>query len=536
MTAARAGWALGWAAAACAPSDDTGLVGVTGQPAEVETSGVRVCPDASAPGFTAFAQPGDFEAQPPPLGADFGGWGLAIRDFDQDGHLDVFLPHFGANQLFMGDGQGGLWSAPELLPGDDGYTYSVAAGDLDGDGDTDLALGQDGINALLLWDDGRFVVTDTWRTWGDLTARPTHSLSVGDLDGDGDLDLWGGTTYQDLGGNAPSVPQANELWLNRGDATFEAAHDQLPLIAQNTPANAGGFIDSDRDGDADVMVVNDKPDSGFRSMILENRDGELIYDRDYQAGREMATQGMGLALGDVNRDGVEDYAVTGWGEVLLRLSSDGIWYEAAQGRGIRKDIARVVGWGLDLADLDADGDLDLLVAYGPDYDEFGDIANESDFNPVRQQWGLYEQQADGQFAERSEAWGLTVAGNRRGFVLADLDGDGFRDLVGRDLEGRARAWRGRCTAGSWAQVSLAWPGHPNAEVVGGLIEISAGDQSWSTALYPSTTSQASSSPVEAWAGLGERDTIDLITVRWPDGEETLVGPLPARQTVRIIRE
>ena len=74
---------------------------------------------------------------------------------------------------------------------------------------------------------------------------------------------------------------------------------------------------------------------------------------------------MGWGSGDINRDGLPDLAVTGWYELALLVSlPDGTWYDAALALGLVPDAQRVVGWGIEIADLDNDGLEDVVVAFG----------------------------------------------------------------------------------------------------------------------------------------------------------------------------
>ncbi len=493
--------------------------GLEGAAATVLTGGMRICAHPGAGGFEPVTGGADWHRQPAGRMGEYGGWGLVVRDLDGDGLLDVFLPDFGANRLFLGDGALGFVLATEHLPDDDAYSYGAAAGDLDGDGDLDLVLANDGPNTVYVNDgQGRFsLLGDAIETWGDATHRRTQQVSLADVDGDGILDVLGATFWTRLGGVAEEEPDANELWLGRGDGRFMPAHDRLPELTRRTGANAAGFLDWDRDGDADLVLINDKPDRGVYTQWVENVDGALNYDPDGQRGLDRPVQGMGLGIGDVNDDGIDDYAISGWNEVVLLQSEGDLFYDAAVARGIFTDSGRRVGWGLDLTDLDNDGDMDLLVAYGPDYAADGSLGRGDASNAVEQRWGLYLQKADGRFVESSIRQGLTELGNRRGFVLADLDGDGTRDLVSRNLSGQAEVYRGLCTGGAWLAVEVGWPGRADPDAVGTRVRIEAGGRSRDAMIYPSTEVLSSSGPPEAWFGLGDIGQVDLLELTWPDG-------------------
>ena len=153
---------------ACDRSVDSGRPSDTGVQdravdVEVKTSPAAACAvDAGIAGrFTTWSAGAAFAEQPPSGPGSEGGWGLAVDDFNGDGWLDLFLPHWGSAQLFLG-GEAGVFSdASAGLPQTAHDSYGAVAGDLDGDGDIDLILGNEGPNAVWLnRGDGSFTELD----------------------------------------------------------------------------------------------------------------------------------------------------------------------------------------------------------------------------------------------------------------------------------------------------------------------------------------------------------------------------------------
>lgn len=480
---------------------------------------LSTCDDPSPPGtFSAPQRPGPW-AEQPTQDYDNGGWGVAVDDFNGDGILDVFLPHWGTHQLFLGDGDGGWSDASAGLPAAPTLAQATAAGDLDGDGDIDLVVGADGEDEVWL-NDGTGVFTLVPgalenRAGGDWTI----DVSLGDVDGDEVLDLFIGTfIWTDEYGFGIDP---NRLLFGNGDGTFHDRSDLLPTEARATPCNAGGFFDFNDDGNLDLYVTADKPHDGFRaSVLLGDGRGGLARPAS-PLGLEVAIDAMGIAEGDFNGDGRFDYAITGWNMMsLLESVGEGTWADVAQAYGIDTDESRVVGWGLDFLDLDADGDLDLLSAFGTDYgpDDRPGLGEQGQPSPVRQGLALWRND-DGAFVEAAADHGLDSLANHRGFVVADVTGDGHPDLIRRDLASTADVLPMACADTNALVVALRQPDSPNWRAIDAQIFLEAGDLRLRRALRGGSTNIASSGPPVARFGLGDVERVDALVVRWPDGVE-----------------
>jgi hypothetical protein len=118
-------------------------------------------------------------------------------------------------------------------------------------------------------------------------------------------------------------------------------------------------------------------------------------------------------------------------------------------------------------------------------------------------------------------------------IATDLNGDGWLDLLTREIGGRATAWMAQCDASSWLNVVLEQSGG-NPSAVGATVVVSHGDQTQSRWLTLGASGLQSTAPVEAHYGLGTASTVD-IEVQWPDGlRSTFVG-VAVNQDVRIVR-
>lgn len=227
---------------------------------------------------------------------------------------------------------------------------------------------------------------------GSAVAR-TASISAGDVDSDGDLDL--------VVANGRHWPGQNKLFLNDGSGTFS---DERTLSADQSTTYAAALADLDGDGDLDVVVGNDRA----ASYVLVN-DGKGRFARGTQIGRISNTRSVTLADLD-GRHGI-DVILTNRREANLICFNDGQGgFDRQSSFGAPTDSTINVATG----DVDGDGDLDIAVA-----------------NRDGQQNYVYLNDGKGGFA-RSVPYG-TGTDATRGIALADVDGDGHLDILNANI-------------------------------------------------------------------------------------------------------
>jgi hypothetical protein len=170
-------------------------------------------------------------------------WGAIMEDFDLDGDLDIYVANNGngrANRLWINDGLGNFTDGS--IPGDNiGNCRTPVAGDIDNDGDMDIYMPKYG-QANDLWiNDGTANFTLV-NIPGDL--RNSREAVMQDLDADGDLDIY--VVNYDY--------QQNQLWLNDGPATYTFTNANI--VGDNKHSHGGHYGDLDNDGDIDLYVAN----------------------------------------------------------------------------------------------------------------------------------------------------------------------------------------------------------------------------------------------------------------------------------------
>ena len=526
-------------AAGCTPvevhfSADPGLEGVRPRdplyvPAAVTERGARTCPRPHLR-----AKDGPFVRRVLPTAetsrAFLWSGGVLVGDLDGDEVIDLVSPSESGVDWYVGGGDGTMeaWSLPQG-PADTEFGSGGSLADWDADGDLDVLLLRWNRSNVLLRNDGAGHFVDVTAQAG-LGARAASTASAwGDLDRDGDLDLFVGS-YDDVSGSG--VVGGSYLYENVG-GSFVHRPEWLPASLDVAYTRAAGFHDVDGDGYPELYVVNDMG-SVQPNLLLRNRQGRLVPDGGV-SGLDLEMSGGGLGVGDVNRDGRPDMLIPQWGRLSLMLSDGaGRWVDWADALGLVASAERgqAVGWGAELADIDNDGALDAVVAYGHlevDLDGWD--------NPAHQPDALFLQQPDGHFVDVAPEWGVDDAGSQRGFGVADLNRDGWLDLVKRDLSGPDVVYLSRCGAAHWLMVSLEQLGSQNRFGVGASVRITAGDEVWTRTVTAGGTGFGSGGPPEVHVGLGALERVDRVEVWWPDGATTLVGTdLPVDREFHVLRE
>ncbi len=333
----------------------------------------------------------------------------------------------------------------------------VALGDLTGDGLPELMLTSNLEDNRLYLNEGAFRFRDVTDDAG-VAGSGTWSTGVtfADVNGDGLLDI-----YVCYAGNAADERRANELYIHQGlDAqgvpTFEEMAAQYGLADQGYSTH-GAFFDYDRDGDLDLYLVNNSPRAassfGLRNIRdvrheaggdkLYRNDGDHFVDVSEEAGifgSEIAF-GLGVAIGDVNGDDWPDLYISNdffERDYLYINNGDGTFAELLEHQMPSISLSSM---GLDMADIDNDGWLDIYVTDMLPEDDYRlkttssfdnwssyQFKLKNDFHHQFMRNMLHRNNGNGTFTEIGQLAGVARTDWSWSALIADFDLDGHKDI------------------------------------------------------------------------------------------------------------
>ena len=382
--------------------------------------------------------------------------GVILFDYDYDGDVDIFfvdggqLPGYEGEKarsiLFRNDGQGHFVDVTERAALELAvYGCGGTAGDVDGDGDLDLYLTAFGENALFRnQGDGTF--QEVGRESGVADPLWSASAAFADVDRDGDLDLyvanyvdWGVDNNKFCGDRKTGVRGycqpgifnglPDRLYRNRGDGIFV---DDAQTAGFEGARNAGlgvAFADFDDDGWVDLYVANDL-DPNF---LFSNRGDGTFEDVSLLSGVAFSDTGqmeagMGVELADLDGDGHIDIVVTNFAletNAFYKNIGDGLFIDNRFPSNIAESSLLFLTFGVVAVDVDHDRDLDLVLANGHILDNAEEL---SAVGTYAQQNQIMENLGGGRFRMRMDV-GADEVRVSRGLAYGDLARDGDLDLV-----------------------------------------------------------------------------------------------------------
>jgi hypothetical protein len=223
---------------------------------------------------------------------------LAV-DLDADGDADILVGNSGQNQLLLNDGEGRFSDATEgRLPIRSDSTQDLELGDLNQDGQADLVIGNEDGNRLLLGDGRGHFVDSAPEALPRRAGEETREADLGDVNGDGSLDLYFANVVFQVGTDA-----RDRLLIGAGDGSFaEAPAGSLPAATFNTVD--ADLVDLDGDGDLDLIQAHA---FGGGMRIFENDGTGRFRDVTAEVTEPgVVDSGVDIEAADFNADGRPD--------------------------------------------------------------------------------------------------------------------------------------------------------------------------------------------------------------------------------------
>jgi len=493
------------------------------------------------------------------------GSGAVFFDYDSDLDPDLYLANGGAlpgytpaaplnGALYRNDGSGHF---TQVTVGSgleqQGYGMGAVAADYDDDGDPDLYLTHYGPDQLYR-NNGDGTFTDVTALAGAANSLWGSSAAWSDLDGDGFLDLYVATYLNWSLDNNPDCSQRlgdkvlhsyclpdaflglpDALYRNRGDGTFEDRSREAGVALAGGKGLGVVAVDYDQDGRPDLYVANDT----VPNFLFHNEGGMRFSEVGLDLGvaydgKGNALAGMGVDAADYDQDGDFDLFVTNFqGEpnTLYRQDADGFFTDVSFSSGLGRPSLRFLGFGTAFADLDNDSDLDVVVANGH-LDDTRAFLDEGASYPQLNQ--IYRNRGDGRFDEVSAAGpGFELLKVSRGLAVADLEGDGDLDLVFTHSGDRPDLLRND-TPGGQALRLLLIGRRANRDGVGARLLFDSGKGSETIVEVRAGSSYLSQNERIVHLGLGARRELPRLRILWPGSGEEVVGPLSAGELVLIL--
>lgn len=430
---------------------------------------------------------GDFEDRTAAAGlaGQTGGLYCVQADYDNDGHLDVFVPR-------------GSWMPPQLAQ-----------------------------RPSLVRNNGNGTFTDVTRGAGLLAATNSTSATWADYDNDGHLDLF-----------VCCQRQASLLYRNRGDGTFDEVSARAGLPAALTTGCLGAaWVDIDNDGDPDLFLNLSTGVGGYggtgTARLFRNNGGGAFTDATREAGIDGPASGFSCWAFDFDNDGWLDILATTSSHTLAEVVQGLLDLPCAQpsktrlfrnleGRGFR-DVAAEAGltgvyspMGSNFGDVDNDGYLDFYLGTGD--------PNLSTLVPNR----LFRNVRGRRFAEITASSRTGHLQKGHGVALGDWDRNGTQDIF-IELGGAVHGdryhnvlFQNPGQGNNWLSVKLVGKKSNRAAVGARIKVVTAGDEPLTVHRHVSSGSSFGANPLEQHVGVGKATRVARFEVFWPTSGTTQV--------------
>jgi enediyne biosynthesis protein E4 len=418
------------------------------------------------------------------LDVEMYGMGVAVGDYNNDGHPDILVTCVGQNRLFKNTGKGsfvdvtkasGLWNRQA-------FSTSAIWFDFDRDGLLDL-----------------FVCNYVkWSPEHDVFCSPDGKRK----------------SYC-----TPEAYRGETCWLfhNRGDGTFEDVTANSGIFDSSSKSLGVAMLDYEPDGWPDLLVANDtQPNKLYRNQ----RNGtfkDVAVDVGIAFSAEgKARAGMGVDVADFDNSGMSGVAITNFDNEMIglyRVASGG-YQDIATQSGLGLPSKNTLGFGCIFLDADLNGALDLAVVNGHIDDTVRNVRGVGYAQPPQ----LFLNDGKGTFRDIAAEIGWEFAAPKvgRGLAYGDFDRDGDLDLLMTTNNGPAYLFRNDQSRGNKSIRIRLIGTKSNRDAIGAVVKIDYGGATQSR-LVRGGSSYLSQSELPVTFGVGKRDKVDRLLVEWPSG-------------------
>ena len=493
------------------------------------------------------------------------GTGVAWIDYDQDGLMDLYFVQAGATDaykptkplrsaLYHNNGDGTFSDVTEKagVGGEGHYGQGVAVGDFDNDGYPDLYVTGYG-RGILYHNNGNGTFTDvTARSGVADDGKWSTSAAWVDFDKDGWLDLvvtnyldWSPQNNIWCGERSPGYRsycnpnnyhgQKTKLYHNNHDGTFTDVSEKSGIGLAESKGMGVVAADFNNDGWPDIAIANDT----WPNFLFENKHDGTFSDESLISGLAASEDGryeagMGIDAADVDGDGFLDVYITHLDFELNRLyhnNGDGTFTDVTYSSGIGNKAITLSGVAAKFIDYDNDGWPDIVQANGAMVDNVKLYHSEVSY---KEPLLMFHNLGGGHFEKVSESLGpdfnQPVAG--RGLATADFLNDGAVGLAlvcRGDFSELLRNDGGN--ANHWLEVLLIGT-KSNRDGIGSVLKLTSEgfvhiEQS------KGGTSYMSASDPRIHFGLGRRTKIESLVITWPSGQLDKLTNVPTDQIIAV---
>jgi hypothetical protein len=493
------------------------------------------------------------------------GTGVAWIDFDQDGLIDLYFVQSGATDayrpahplrsaLYRNNGDGTFTDVTDKagVGGEGHYGQGVAVGDYNNDGHPDIYVTGYG-RAILYRNNADGTFTDVTVKAG-VADEGAWSTSAGwfDFDKDGWLDLvvtnyidWSPKNNLWCGERAPGYRsycnpnnyrgQKTKLYHNNHNGTFTDVSDRSGVGAPESKGMGLVLADFNGDGWPDIVVANDT----WPNFFFQNNHDGTFTDISLISGLAASEDGryeagMGIDAADVDGDGLLDVYITHLDFELNRLyhnNGDGTFTDITYGSGIGNKAILLSGVSAKFIDYDNDGWPDIVQANGAMVDN---IPLYHSLVSYKEPLLMFHNLGHGKFDKVSETLGTDfnrpVAG--RGLATADFFNDGRVGIAVNCRGDSPELLRNDASNGNhWLEVLLIGT-KSNRDGIGSLLKLTSEgvvqvDQA------KGGTSYMSASDPRIHFGLGKRTKIDSLAITWPSGQVDKLANVSADSIIAV---